>query len=271
MKVASYNVMSGGFNSYNYEDKKPQRLNLLVEAVKQLNADFVSLIDTFRWDDIYSENDLKSLFGYKHVFCINLEDSRLQKLGHNTGITVMTNEKVVEIQKIRLNTRNGIKSTISKNDKKVDLFSIYLDDLLEETRIGQIKALLPLIDKKHPTILMGDWNTLMQKDVLEFMRIIEKAAHANPIAVKKMKPFFNEIQKGIVIKILEENGFHDLDTDSVTTVPTPLFGLKDLSSLARLDYIFGSDNISGSNFKVYKDNLFDMVSDHYPVTAVVEF
>ncbi len=62
MKVATYNIMSGGFTDYDYSLPHPTRLPLIQKAVKAINADFIALIDTFRWDELHSNNKIASMY-----------------------------------------------------------------------------------------------------------------------------------------------------------------------------------------------------------------
>ena len=93
MRIAAYNILSGGFTTYNYESKTPERLQLLIKAIKEINADFIGLIDTFRWDSLFTESELRKIFNYKYVHCINLQDERLKSIGANNGITILSNIK----------------------------------------------------------------------------------------------------------------------------------------------------------------------------------
>jgi len=124
MRIASYNIMSGGFNSYTYGYSIPDRLYLLRKAIKLISADFIGLIDTFRWRDIYTEKDLKKLFGYKKVFYINMNDTRVDK---NIGIVVMTNLPVNDFKNVRLYNRDCIKITLIEKKILIDVFTIYLN------------------------------------------------------------------------------------------------------------------------------------------------
>lgn len=49
MKIVSYNILGGGFGSYDEEGSRPERLEALVRAIKSVKADVVALIDTYRW------------------------------------------------------------------------------------------------------------------------------------------------------------------------------------------------------------------------------
>ncbi len=53
--------MSGGFSSYTSASSLPERLDLIKQALKKINADFISLIDTFRWDKIFTEDVYKKI------------------------------------------------------------------------------------------------------------------------------------------------------------------------------------------------------------------
>ena len=88
--------MSGGFDKYGDYSNIPQRLDKLIEAVKNTKADLVSLIDTYRWTEVFKAGQLENIFGYQKVFGVELGDERLKQKGHENGITVMTNLEKVE-------------------------------------------------------------------------------------------------------------------------------------------------------------------------------
>src|SRR5688500_17551505 len=109
MKFASYNIMSGGFSAYSYERSEPERLPQLQALLSRLNADVVGLVDTFRWDEIYSEEQLRQLFGYQYVACINLNDDRLRKSGHNNGLALFSRVPWQSCVAVRIKTRDALK------------------------------------------------------------------------------------------------------------------------------------------------------------------
>lgn len=269
MKVVSYNILSGGFNSYNYESLKPERLELLRKAISIINADFVGLIDTFRWDSLYSNSQLTQIFGYKKAYCINLNDERLKKKGHNNGITVLTDLHVEGFKTISLETRDAIKTAILINNNKLDIFTVYLDDLNEDTRIKQVKALLRQVKKDKPSIIMGDLNTLNFNEATRLIPLINKFSTDHPKLAENFMPILNEMRRGKVIKMLESYGFQDADKNGETTAPSKLFPVRVERAFLRLDYAFHTKDIQISNFKVLKDSIFDQVSDHYPIVFEV--
>jgi len=191
MEILSYNIMSGGLKDYSDMSNKPERLELLKETIVKEEADFVSLIDTHRWTEIYTVDDLKNIFGYKNAFLVKLDDERLIKKGHDNGITVLTNLEVKNFEKIRLFNRNAIKTEVVFEGKLVDIFSIYLDDMSEDIRLEQIKSLFKLIDKNKPTIFMGDLNT---------MDIDDKTVLPN-LGIE-LKNILKDMSRGEVIKFI---------------------------------------------------------------------
>ncbi|MFH2019517.1 MAG: hypothetical protein ABII80_02810 [bacterium] len=212
MRVASHNVLSGGFDSYDEDAKKPKRLELLKEAIKIIDADFIGLIDTFKWDSLYTNSEIAELFGYKSAYCINLEDERLKKIGHNNGITVLTNLEVNIYETINLVTRNAVRASVFIDDILVDIFSVYLDDLSEDTRVIQTNKLLEYMDSKTPTIVMGDLNTLKRADLQLLNPLIDKFFQNNPGLLEGYESVIKDMKRGNVIEILEQHGLKDCST-----------------------------------------------------------
>src|SRR3989344_2209161 len=135
MKITSYNLMSGGFNSYNSIDESPQRINLIRDAIKKSDADFVSLIDTFRWDQIYSVSRLRSMFNYPYVYFINLEDERvkqvrslLKKIGVRKHPIIMGDLNTFSPRDIPVVTLS-IKSFLKRNQDLTPKFAPVLNEM----------------------------------------------------------------------------------------------------------------------------------------------
>jgi len=259
MEFLSYNIMSGGFSDYGDIAKIPQRIDLLKEILCQQKADFVSLIDSYRWTEVFTRDDLQKMFGYKNVFMVKLDDERLIKKGHDNGITVMTNLEVSNFSEVRLFNRNAIKTELNVDGRKVDVFSIYLDDVSEDTRLEQIRSLFGLMGN-NPTVFMGDLNSM---DVDDKTKI--------PILGNILDTVFKDMLRGEVIKLINENGFVDTNLTRAKTVPTKLFPIKTNEPMARLDYIFYRGNIECKKFEVLSGEMFEKMSDHLPVRATISF
>jgi len=256
--------LSGGFNSYNYDSSSPERLDLIKKAIRKINADFIGLIDTFRWDSLYTNKQLAEIFSYTKAYCVNLNDKRLKKKGHNNGITVLTNIPAKKLT-ITIQTRDAIKTTLKINGSELDIFTVYLDDLSEETRVKQTKALLKNIDKERPTIIMGDLNTLDLNDISKAQHFIDEFAEGNPRLYEGMKPVLIEMKRGEVIKRLKKFGLNDAGKNGGPTAPTKLFPAKINEPILRIDYALHTKSVMVKNFKVMRGSLFDETSDHYPI------
>lgn len=265
MRVASYNVLSGGFDSYDKDIKKPKRLERLKEAIKIIDADFIGLIDTARWDSLYSNSEIAKLFGYKSAYCINLEDERLKKIGHNNGITVLTNLEVNKYETINLVTRDAIRASVLIDGILVDIFSVYLDDLSEDTRIIQVNKLMEYIDSKTPSIIMGDLNSIKRLDLNLLNPLIDKFFQNNPGLLEGYEGVINDMKRGNVIEILEAHGLKDCSIRFSPTQPTKIFPAVVEEPVLRVDYAFVSSKFKTYNFRVLRDSVFDQTSDHYPI------
>jgi len=262
--------MSGGFNSYSSEHSSPERLANLRTAIKKLGADIIGLVDTFRWDQIYTETDLKKLFNYKHAYCINLNDERLKTLGHNNGITLLSNFEIIEPLSIRLATRNAIKVRVQANNP-FTLVIAYLDDISDDARLRQLRALRSLIDPKMRLLIMGDINATKSSDVIDATTQLERFYVENPEIAKKLKPVINDILYSKVIDQLESWGLRDADQElHRPTFPTPLFPAKTHRPILRPDYCFYSPQLSVGKFNVPYDDIFKKSSDHFPIVFDVE-
>lgn len=153
MKLASYNIMSGGFDGYDHAASAPPRLSVLQDTIKQIDADIVGLIDTFRWDKQFTPKQLTQLFHYPYSFSVALHDKRLEKLGHDNGLTILSRQPFVTRQAINLGTRNAIHVQVNIGTRLASLYVVYLDDMSETTRLAQVDKLLTHITPAEPPSL----------------------------------------------------------------------------------------------------------------------
>ena len=267
MKIASYNIMSGGFDGYDTRSQEPQRLSGLQTAIRELDADAIGLVDTFRWDSLFSTEDLRRLFGYAYAFCVNLNDDRLREKGHNNGLTLLSNIPPTDVHTIRIATRDALVAHLPSG---LTLVLAYLDDLSEDTRLAQVTALSPFLDTEEPTIVMGDLNTIKRRDVPDVRVALEGFYAANPDIEDKLGPTIQDMQRGEVIGLLESLGLQDADTTNAATVPTKLFPAKSDRPFLRLDYCLHSPSVAVSNLSVRTEEIFQKTSDHFPIVFDAE-
>jgi endonuclease/exonuclease/phosphatase family metal-dependent hydrolase len=261
LEILSWNILSGGFKDYGSSEKTPERIDGLASVIKELRPDIVSLVDTYRWTEVFTVEDLKRIFGYPNVHMVKLEDQRLIKKGHDNGVAVLSRFPDTKIESIWLTTRNGIKTRVDG----IDIFSVYLDDVSEDTRIKQVQAVLDLVDPNFPTIITGDLNTFDENDLDEAKTNLDELSRRYPKPMKSMEAPLNEMKRVEVTQILGNNGFTDLGKNAGNTVPAKLFPLRVEKPIIRLDYAFGNNKVRLEDFKVLADDKFGNLSDHYPI------
>lgn len=262
--------MSGGFDDYKTTSAIPQRLPLLQEAIKNLDADIIGLIDTFRWDEIYTEAQLKELFGYKYAYCINLNDERLKQLGHNNGLTILSNLEMRPYT-VRLDTRDAIVARIQGVSTTFNLVIAYLDDISENARLKQVQTLHSLVDFAEPLVLMGDLNSIRDTERTQVEAAFGEFMKQNPEIGKKFQPIVNDMLRAETIKQLEVWGLRDAGQQRhLPTMPTTLFPVKVDAPFLRIDFCFYSPSLSVSEFNVPYDEIFQKASDHFPIVFDVK-
>lgn len=270
MKIVSYNILSGGFSSFASEEAYPERMDLIRKAVQSFDADVVSLIETYRWEELFSQDDLKALFDYEQVYSITLDDPTLHAKGIDNGITVLSRVPQTEFEIVRIANRNIVKTTVVYKEKRMSLFSVYLDSEKESLRIRQLHALLKMVSDSVPTILMGDFNTFSGYDIPKVIAAGIDLATDTLQLDNLPTPALSKVRKSSVTDILGEHGFRDANLNKESTAPTDMVDKNLLDKFLRLDYIFFRGDIVVKNFQVLSGDLYEKASDHYPVAGTVE-
>ena len=159
LRLLIWNVQSGGFDAYESISQTPPRLPDIRAGVAEAGADTVGLIDTFRWTELYTEQDLQEMFGYKHAYRIDMNcdlvDSRI-------GITVLTNVDNPQFETVRLYNRDCVHLSYEENGHVRHVYVVYFNHSQELYRRLQATDLLHAI-KRHgsePVVAGGDFNAL---------------------------------------------------------------------------------------------------------------
>lgn len=272
MKIVSYNICRGGFDNYNQISSKPERLDLLQKAVGIIGADFIGLVDTFRWKEIFNDQNLTKIFNYKNAYHINMNDIRVDE---KIGLTILSNFPFMNIEVIRLKSRNCIKAEIKYRDRKLNVFTVYFDDLSEDTRLEQAKVLLENTPIES-TIIMGDLNCIYQEEIPKLENHLKKFLQENPTFSQQKDfntyfvPAFEEIKKGKVISLIRAKGFIDARGKKVRQ-PTAFtrLSIPTLGPILTVDHIFCSQDIQTKDFQVLTAGVFEKASDHFPVVTEI--
>lgn len=261
--------MSGGFDGYDYEAAYPKRLPEIQAAIQEIDADIIGLIDTFRWDEIFSNQQLRDLFGYDHIFTIKLNDKRLQELGHDNGLTLMSKQPWLSCEAINLSTRNALKSSFDINGHVITLCLAYLDDLDEDTRLDQIKAIVDACGTED-AVIIGDLNTLSTEDDQDILPGLKAFYANNPGIEQKLSPVVTQMQKGEVMAWLRSQGFIDAGVQLGPTMPSKLFPAVVDEPFLRIDYGLASLQIKVNDFAVHATETMQKASDHFPISFNIE-
>jgi len=264
ISFCSYNIMSGCFDVYEDTSTLTERFENLKKSIKMIDADFVGLVDTFRWTDTFTKDSLEEHFGYKNNYIIDMNDERV---GKKVGVTVMTNLDIVAFDTVTAFNRDYIRTTINLNSEKLSIYTTYLDDLSEDTRLEQISSLLEQVT--HPTIIHGDLNTFVKSDVPKMLSSEKVFIEKNKEVAQKIIPIVNDMKRGEVIGKIEDAGLIDAFGVYDPTMPSHLFPADIEKPFIRVDYFFHSKKLKMESPKVHKEGIFDKTSDHYPISVIL--
>jgi endonuclease/exonuclease/phosphatase family metal-dependent hydrolase len=260
MKIATYNIASGGFSSYNSPAQLPERLSLLKKAVATIDADVIGLTDTFRWRDIFTAADLQANFGYPHTYHIDMEDTRVNKL---IGVAILSRYALHDIATIRLHNRNCIGASIAEpvTGKMVDFFVAYLDDISEATRVQQVQALVEAIRPNRPSVVMGDLNAIWPKHILAVRQKFEQFVASHPDFAKQpgyseyVVPVIKQFYQASALPLLQRHGLQEGTSDLLSTALTQLHTYGMPEAIFPVDHILVKD-CKATDYRTYSDQLF---------------
>ena len=166
------NIQSGGFDTYepvNEASDPPEREEALADFLANQKEDGVTaaaLTDTYGWRDYYgSDERIAEHTGFRWAQHQPLNDERLIRLYGETqvGVAFATDHTVDkrESRPIRLENRDALKTVLELGSQTLHVFTLYLDDLSDEAREQQVRALFSkdILDLGERTVLVGDINS----------------------------------------------------------------------------------------------------------------
>jgi endonuclease/exonuclease/phosphatase family metal-dependent hydrolase len=274
MRMASWNVQSGGFYSYDPTAPTPPREEEIVRVVDHLhhteNCSSLLLTDTYRWDELYgSDLEIAQHLGYKTARYVALDDERLtQNYGPGVGITFATDEELISSEAITAYNRNALIATIESEDGAMQVVGSYFDDLDENTRLHQFKALAAYLTDDKPIIMTGDFNALRPhiKGVrakvgdLVFRSLVSAISLLRPKSELSLAT--SSMNRRELIPTIESMGYSDADklkaspTKYANGIPFPLISL---------DYAFSNEAARIKNFRLLNTGVLQKASDHIPI------
>lgn len=253
--ILGWNIKAGGFDAYSPDLVSPSR----EEGIRAVISDFrnahrasaVSLSDAYRWDTTYGGNaGIADHLGYSEARFVPLDDERLKNRGEDgIGVVFATNQRIESSQPIDLDTRQGLLTVMDIGKYGLQVASVYLDDLSEDTRLRQIRALVAGIEKDMPTVLVGDFNALRPKmsGASVSIKARDMAVRALAFGVPKRSELgvaIREMNRREAAPLLESLGFRDADAARKRpTAPAvlPIFGI---------DYALHNDLVAVDNPRI---------------------
>lgn len=266
MKIATYNIASGGFTSYATNENPPSRLGQLQKAISTLDADVLGLTDTFRWQEHFSSDQLQQLFDYPYSYHINMNDTRVDK---RIGVALLSRFPITAARAVRLNNRDAIQATLDTTWGNLVVFVLYLDDREEAVRYKQAQALIALLSD-DPTIVMGDFNAIWPEQAVGVDQAFK--AFTDTQASFRARPDFADLVhvvgescKAQVLPLLKAAGLQEWPKGALKTAFSPLHPTG-LPTIFPVDHILAK-NYTLVNYSVARGPLYDKASDHYPLVA----
>lgn len=271
MKLATYNLKNGGFTEYDYSEKEPPRLPLIIKAVKSLDADCVCLIDTYRWKQLYRDEEVSKMFGYKYVRQCFLDDDSVEP---DICLAFLSRLPIIDGAAVKLATRNALVCTIYYAGQPIDIYTTYLYHADEDIRLKQVNALLRYMESRKTTkrVVAGDLNTFADYDSDGNMAGLKVFKKHHPQLYEQFGAWVEDMRRAEVIKLLEYNGIVGEKTTFQASLTTPLLhpSIPKDSHWFRVDYILASAPLQISNTRVRYGDIFEKASDHFPVVADID-
>lgn len=265
--AATLNVRAGGFVDYSGTIDCPPRISAIQKAVTLTGASVVGLIDTFRWRELYTTDELCALFGYPQAFHIDMD---CEVVDSRVGLTVLGGKNLIGCEAVRIHDRNCLRVDLKVDGRPVCLYVIYLTSLSGARRRRQTEALLEYIDARPqvPTLIMGDLNTLRPESFIGPARLLNSVLRLLPSVPAPLGRFAEafELTHTEALSLLREAGF----SDEMRGMPAATFQQRvlGLDIKLALDYCL-SRHIEVKDCTVLRGKPYEAASDHFPVMATL--
>jgi endonuclease/exonuclease/phosphatase family metal-dependent hydrolase len=249
MRIASYNILSGGRG----------RLKYIAKAIKEINPDICGILEAVGWQnkkDYYKKFAENS--GY-HFFYLAIANSKY-------NIAVFS-KIPLQIKTIKKGIRHVVVEAVIKKGqfKGFSIFFVHLSPISENARLLEFKELLKYINKSKNAIIIGDFNSLSANDPYDKRNLLKIFQKNNIVKFGADKLRFDVIKKIESAELMDAVKY----LKATFIVTTPTLSNKDINHIAniRIDYAFLTKNILKylKKMEVFKNSVADKASDHYPL------
>jgi len=268
LTLMSWNVNRGGFSSYDPNSEVPARegniKTVIRDAHNNRGVGAAALIDAYRWDEIYGgDAGIASHLEYRDARFMRLNDERLNRdNGAGIGIAFASDISIEQSRALDLETRQGLGIILAIGAYGLQIASVYLDDLSEEVRIRQMKALVADLEPDVPTVLVGDFNMLRAEltgaSLVDRTKDFAVRSLARIIPQKELRVPVMEMNKRKAVPLVESLGFRDADCKKKRpTAPSvlPVFGV---------DYAFCNNSVQVRSVDIIRTK---KASDHSAIVV----
>jgi exodeoxyribonuclease III len=248
MKLITYNIGDGGDG----------HIKKIVNTLNKETPDFVALIEAtdFDKDDMLQLKEISERIGLTHYHLVLSTKSKHHIALISKYPLIITNE-MHSFKKV------GVVASLETEFGNISIAVAHLAPNTESTRLDELSELLPLLEKHNLRIILGDLNSLSEKDKYSLNELYQSIDSGNN---NTEEPRYDVINK------LERAGYFDaavLDNkQGECTVPITHDGDLTYKNL-RLDYIFLSEHLltNFSSYRVIKNSLTKNASDHFPIVV----
>lgn len=251
MKLMTYNILDGG----------AERLNLIIQVVKNEVPDYLTLNEA----NGFEKDNSQILKKFANAISTPYFDIALSG-EYDYHVAVFSKYPLKKVHKLKPLMRACLIAQVESPLGPISIASLHLTPYSEDLRDGEIDHILDFQKEYENRVLMGDMNSLSIHD------------EYNPEMVKDFtkgqleKYTTNGVLRFNAIGKIESAGYFDsalkLGKNKENTVPT--VSNKDTHhARMRLDYLFLSKSLAHHlrKYAVIKNDLTEQASDHYPVVV----
>ena len=250
MKLMSYNILDGAVNT----------LSQIIDVVNSEAPDYLTLNEA----NTFANDNSKILKEFAHATGFPYFEIALSgEMDYH--VAVFSKYPFIKIDKLQPLARACIVAKIESPIGRISIASLHLTPYSEDLRHPEIDKILEFQKSEENRILMGDMNSLSKNDNYN----VEIVKNFN---VEQTKKFTTDgvLRFDAIDKIMSVGYFDsafELGENHETTVPTKS-NQDPAHKFMRLDYIFVSKPLVErlKSYKVIKNELTDIASDHYPIT-----
>ncbi len=254
MKLMTYNILNGG----------EERLPLITKVIKEESPDYLTIneANTFAAhnNEILKKVAKETGFPYYNIALSGEFDFH---------VAAFSKYPFKFVQKLQPLMRACLITKIDTDFGEISIASLHLTPNSEDSRHPEIDLVINNQVSYPNRILMGDMNSLSEKDDYnsDFITYLNEKALKRFTTNGKLR--FDAIEK------IKSCGYFDsavhLNKNKEYTSPTLLNQYSQHYNM-RLDYIFVSKQLlpNLSRYRVIKDEITKKASDHYPVTLTLK-